>query len=333
VRIYVDESGSFVPGAASSRVCCEAALVVPESVAPSLLSAYSELRSAWTSEAEIKGSSLTNEQTAAALRLLGCYDILVEISAVDVGHQGRAQLNAFRLAQADAIIAELTPRHNANAHEWAHALRDQWLRLSPQLMLQAYALVIVASEVVRAAPNYYAQRSPNELARFDWVLDPKDVKPSRFELTWRQIVCPLLQSMSMREPFARVEGFDYSALTRFFMVTPDYLLPYLPRGRTSPGDGLNLQLVFNESIAFPNSKDDLGLQLADIVASAFAKAMNGKLPPTVFRLLGPLMVEKPRGAPIVRLIALGPGPAVRVGDYHTYVLKALRNRAKPMMMR
>jgi hypothetical protein len=49
-------------------------------------------------------------------------------------------------------------------------------------------------------------------------------------------------------------------------------------------------------------------------------------------LLGPLMIEKPHRAPTARLIALGDGPEITVGDYHTYVLKALRNRAKRMFV-
>jgi len=71
---------------------------------------------------------------------------------------------------------------------------------------------------------------------------------------------------------------------------------------------------------------------ADIVASAFTKAINGKLPPEVFRLLGRIMVAKPHRQPTVRLIVLGAGPQIEVGKYRTYVLGAIRNRAKSMFV-
>jgi hypothetical protein len=47
-------------------------------------------------------------------------------------------------------------------------------------------------------------------------------------------------------------------------------------------------MVVRESVTFPDSKDAPGLQLVDIVASAFTKAMNGKLPAPVLAAARPL---------------------------------------------
>ena len=159
------------------------------------------------------------------------------------------------------------------------------------------------------------------------ILRPKDVKPTRYEQVWQRVVCPLLQTRSLDEPMARIIEFDYSAFDRFNMKMPDHLLPHLPKDRPGgrEGGGVNLRLLLRESVSFPDSRDDPGLQLADIVACAFTKAMNGKLPPTVWRLLGPLMVERPHREPTARLVALGDGPRIRIGDYHTHVLRVLRN--------
>lgn len=334
MRIYIDESGNFIPEAASSRVCCEAALVVPECVATELLGRFVELRASWTSEPELKGSALSDEQTSAALKLLGAYDVLVEIGSLDVGHNPAAQIERFRQGQAKAILAGLTPQHNENSRRWANQLREDWLRLPHQLMVQVYVLVLTLEEVIKVAPNYYAQRLPKELGRFDWILDPKDINPTPFEEVWRKAVCPFLQSISLAEPMMRVDGgpFDYSAFSHFDMPIPAYLRPHV--GEKPGGDEkvLDLGKLFRESVSFPDSKDEPGLQLVDIVASAFTKAMNGKLPPEVFRLFGRVMVEKPHRRPTVRLIALGEGPQIKVGEYHTWVLGAIRNRAKSMFV-
>lgn len=334
MRIYIDESGSFIPEAAPSRVSCEAALVVPECFAPELLGRFVALRSTWTDEPEIKGSSLSDEQTAAALRLLGEYDVLVEIGSLDVGHNPVEQIEKFRQGQAKAILAGLTPQHNENSRRWANELRDEWLRLSPQLMVQVYVLVLTLEDVIKVVPNYYAQRLPNELGRFDWILDPKDIRPTPFEELWRKAVCPFLQSISIAEPIMQVDGgpFDYSAFSHFDMPIPEYLQPHIGENSRSDGKGLDLAKLFRESVSFPDSRDEPGLQLADIVASAFTKAMNSKLPPEVFRLFGRIMVEKPYRQPTVRLIAFGEGPRIEVGKYHTYVLGAIRNRAKSMFV-
>jgi hypothetical protein len=330
VRIYIDESGNFIAGSASTRVCCEAALIVPEDVAGELLGEFVELRRTWTTEPEVKGSALTDQQAIAALTILGKYDVIVEAAAFDAAMHSLAGVRRFQNAAGEGIISGLTPQHNANAHQWAHRLRAEWLELSPQLAMQMYTLILTIEEIIQTAPNYYAQRTPAELARFDWNLDPKDVTPTPFEQVWRQIVCPILQTRSLQRPGARVSEFDYSAFDRFMMPIPDYLTPHLGSRRGNRGTGLNLGMLMGESVAFPDSRDEPGLQLADILASVIAKAMNGKLPPTVWRLLGPLMVEKPAGESLVRLVAFGHGQPVRANQYHAYVLTALRHRAKSM---
>jgi hypothetical protein len=334
MRIYIDESGNFQPGAASSRFCCEAALAIPEAFAPELLERFVAVRKQWTNEPEVKGSALSDEQTTAVLKLLAEYDVIVEIGALDVGVHSSAQIEKFQQGQADGIMNGLTPEHNDNARQWATRLRDDWLALSAQLMTQLYVLVLTLEEVLKYVPNYYAQRLPQELGHFDWVLDPKDIQPTPFEECWRKIVFPLLQSMSIKTPWARVDGgsFDYSAFKHFEMDVPNYLLPHIKTEVPEDGKGLDLGRLFRESLAFPDSKHEPGLQLADIVASAFTKAMNGKLPPEVFRLLGSIMAHKEIGEPPVRLIALGEGPEVALSDYHNYVVNAIRHRTKKFLV-
>jgi hypothetical protein len=332
MRIYIDESGNFQPDAAASRICCETALAIPECVAPELLDRFVALRKEWTDAPELKGSSLSDEQTAAVLKLLGQYEVMAQIDALDVGSHSSAGIRQFQQGQADGITNGITPEHNNNARRWATDLSARWLALPPQLATQLYVLVLTLEDVIQYVPNYYAQRMPEELGHFDWVLDPKDIQPTPFEECWRRIVFPLLQSMSMDSPWARVEGFDYSAFSHFDMDIPGYLLPHLKaKGRKIPDDGKGLDLgrLFRESISFPDSKAEPGLQLADIVASAFTKAMNGKLPPQVWRLLGPILVQRERGNPPIRFVALGDGPNSPSSNYHKYVAVALGNRTKP----
>lgn len=334
MRIYIDESGNFQPDSPSSRICCETALAVPERFAPEVLGRFVEIRKQWTAEPEIKGSVLTDEQTATVLKLIGDYDVIAQIGALDVGAHSADGIRAFQQQQADGITLAITPAHNDNARQWAAQLRERWLALSPQLATQLYVLLMTLEDVIQYVSNYYAQRMPEELGHFDWVLDPKDLKPTPFEECWRQIVFPLLQSMSMDAPWARINGapFDYSAFSRFDMDIPEYLLPHLKeKGRKIPEDGKGLDLgkLFRESLAFPDSKNEPGLQLADVVASVFTKAMNGKLPPPVWRLLGPLLVQKEQRKAPVRFVALGAGPDNDpLSRYHNYVAVALRSREK-----
>ena len=335
MRIYVDESGSFIPDSSPSRVCCVAALAVPECFAPELLRRFTELRATWTSKPELKGSALSDDQAVVALRLLGEYDVVVEICALDVGHQSVEQTESFRQGQARSLLAGLTPKHNANARHFVNQLRKEWLALPHQLMIQMYVLVLLLEEVIKVVPNYYAQRLPLELGHFDWVLDPKDVTLTPFEELWKKIVFPLLQAISLDDPWMSIIGgpFDYSSFSRFNMPIPKYIQPHVRNRERNDGTGLDLGKLFRESLAFPDSQTEPGLQLADIAASTFTKAMNSKLPPEVFRLFGRVMVEKAHRQPTVRLVALGDGPRIKTGEYHTYVLNAIRHRAKRVFVK
>lgn len=333
MRIFIDESGNFIVGGGRSRTCCVAALTVPETVESVLVEEFKGLRSAWSDAPEVKGSALSDEQMSSVLTLLGRHDVVVVATAFDVGYQPVEQLEAFRQGQAQAFVNGLTPQHSQHAHRWARELRTGWLELPLQLMAQMYTLLLTVADVIHLAPSYYAQRLPSELSRFGWVIDPKDLTPTRYEKLWEQIVCPVLQTMSLSEPWRRVEGFDYSRLNRFFEPIPDYLVPHLPKRRAAK-DGLALSLnrVLRESVAFPDSRDEPGLQLVDAVASAITKAMNGKLPAPVWRLLGPLLLQRANRDPVVRPVVFGHGPEIRASDYHRYVLKALTNRCKRMIV-
>jgi hypothetical protein len=193
-------------------------------------------------------------------------------------------------------------------------------------------MMAAIEDVIRWVPNHYAQHLPGEPGRWDWIIDPKDIRATRYETVWPQIVCPIVQSASHRAPFMRIAELDYSAFERFQRDIPDTVHPDL-RGFSPSGDGraTDLNLLMRESVAFPDSRDEPGLQLVDIVAGTFTKAMNQILDARVWRLLGPLMVEPPQGEPAARMAVLGDGPRIAVSDYHQYVLQALTNRAKPYL--
>jgi hypothetical protein len=145
----------------------------------------------------------------------------------------------------------------------------------------------------------------------------------------------MLQTHSLLDPLIEVQEFDYSAFERFWMPVPVHLKHLINDPEDSKG-GLHLGRLLGESIAFPQSEVSPGLQLVDAVANTFTGALNGRLAPDVWRRLGSLLVQRPmrHGRPdvAVRLLALGGGPDPGVTEYHTYVLKALSNRAKPMFL-
>jgi hypothetical protein len=336
VRIYIDESGGFIPGIPASRVSCVAALAVAEKDADALLRRYFELRAAWTTAKEVKGSSLTDDQTLEALSAVAAFDVVAKIVAIDMHLQSVDQIAEFQNGQGDAFVSGLTEVHSTASREWAHNARTDWRSLSPQLAVQMYAMFLALEDFLRDVPNYYAQRLPNELGRFDWYIDPKDVTRARYDELWQRLACPVLQTMSFENPAARVEGFDYSAFDRFEKPLPPYVLKLRPPRPGARSTSPDLKMLLNESVSFPDSRSEIGLQLADIVASALTKAMNGKLSDSVWPVLGSLMIERPRGEPPLRLVGLEPRTSrstkpLRPSEHHQDVLSMLRLFCKPML--
>jgi hypothetical protein len=336
VRIYIDESGGFIPGIPASRVSCVVALAIPEGDAQELLRRYAALRATWTTAPEVKGSSLTDAQTLAALSIVAAFDVVAKIVALDMQFQSVDQIAGFQNGQGDAFISALTEAHSAASREWAHNARADWRSLPPQLAVQMYVMFLTLEEFLRDVPNYYAQRLPPELGRFDWCVDPKDVRIARYDDLWQRLVCPILQTMSLEKPAARVEGFDYSAFDRFEKPLPPYLRSLLPDRPGVRSTSPDLKMVLSESVSFPDSRSEIGLQLADIVASAFTKAMNGKLSERVWPVLGSLMIQRPQGEPPVRFVALGPreprsSDPLRAGEHQRDVLTTLHLFCKPML--
>ena len=189
--IFIDESGNFIVGRGKSRTCCVAALVVPETVESALVEEFRGLKSVWSNAPEIKGSVLSDEQMSSVLTSLGRYDVVVVATAFDVGYQPVEQLEAFRQGQAQAFVNGLTPQHSQQAHRWARELRNGWLELPLQLMAQMLHTAADDRGCDPPCANYYAQRLPIELSRFGWVIDPKDLTPTRYEKLWERIVCPI----------------------------------------------------------------------------------------------------------------------------------------------
>ena len=79
------------------------------------------------------------------------------------------------------------------------------------LYVQAILTIELIANVLQKATLYYAQRKPNELGRFKWVIDAKDEAITPYEDLWSKIVLPFLESRSLSEPIRLLKQADYSA--------------------------------------------------------------------------------------------------------------------------
>jgi hypothetical protein len=339
MHVYIDESGSFItPATPKPKVSCVAALVVPSSKNDELLRDFAQIRSKWgVGTSEVKGSALDEPKIAEVISLLKDYDVIVDICAIDVGSHTEQQVATFKRLQADKLTESLTSRHQPTMVEDVNRHRDYLLRMSNQLFVQAFCVILLIDRVIETATLYYSQRIPQELGAFNWVVDAKDIKITKSEQWWSLMMLPFVETMSINKPMMILDGGDYSHFERFSKTldgVPEHHKDAFDVA-DAPFEADDLKMILQESFKFADSRKDDGLQLVDIVAGTFTRAMNGNLRKEGWENLGALIVR--RRSQSVRMITLNVNPPARgevtvQRNFHGYVVEQIEKRTKSMLV-
>jgi Protein of unknown function (DUF3800) len=341
MEIYIDESGSFLlPAEGAHKMNCVAALMIPSSSRSELFYEFLRLRDRWPANPkETKGRTLDEEQCAAVVVLLERFDVTLEVVGTDMGLYTLEELAAVQADQADGITRNLTPEHAPRLRQELEDLRGRLKHLAPQLFVEFTLLVYLLSESLQIATCFYAQRQPQEVAQFEWIVDAKDRQITPGERMWRTLLLPFLQHEGLRRPHLHLPGADYSGFQRYLVddatVDPllrrslDWLgsLPTAPPGKRT---GVNLRLLFDDHLHFRDSQIDLGLQLADIAASIFTRAYNGNLGSKGWEGLGALMVRKEEPSRHVKL-SVSPGAGIIADHPFAKITERLQAGNKDML--
>jgi hypothetical protein len=311
----MDESGTFVQPRRPNRVSAVGTLVVPDHQAETLFTAFNELTGSWRSGGgEVKGSSLSEIQIAGVIELVGRFDALFDVRGIDMGLHDLARIQTFQDRQATAITAEVTAAHHQSWQEWGAATEERMRRLSPQLFTQCMVTIYLVIDLLQAATIYYVQRFPKELGEFHWRIDPKDKERTELERLWTDVILPMGQTQSTVEPFSTIEGCDYSYFERFYIAREAMPSELAKHVSPNPHDGgLDLKKILLEDLTFPDSKSEPGLQIVDILLSAFCRALNGTLDERGWAMLGRLMTGTQGGRSRLVFLRLDPNEALPGG--------------------
>jgi Protein of unknown function (DUF3800) len=314
MNIYMDEAGAFIPpGSKRSHLySLVLALIVPTATEADLFYQFLRLRDSWPQQkVEIKGSKLAEAQTTEVMRLLADHEAIAEYYAIDMAlHPGHV-IEDIKERQAAALVANLTPEHHPNVVQRLHTHSAAVRAMANPLFVQAFITIELILEIIETAINYFAQRRPEELARFAWTIDRKARTITQMEQLWTTLVLPVGETRSARRPYARVEGFDYSHFSKYELseATADkvkrhleWMRKTLPHASLPPDhvEGINARLLLSEERSFADSRSSLGLQLADIVASTLCRALNGHLQRSGWEGAAKLLIRK-KVAPFIHL--------------------------------
>ena len=313
MNIYLDEAGPFIPPKGSRRYSLVLALVVPSDTQADLFYHFLRLRDSWPQRAvEVKGSKLNEFQTAQVLELLAAHGAIAEYYAIDMTLHPNDVIDDFKERQAAAITANLTPEH-AEALIWGVYEDAEKIRhLANPLFVQAFVSIQLCLDMLDVAMNYFAQRRPEELGRFAWMIDRKDRTVTEMERLWSTLMLPMGESRGAQRPYAMVDGFDYTHFAKYLVdeETADdemkhhlkWMRETLPSSepRTRPLHCIDAKRIWTEERAFEDSKGNLGLQLADIAATTLCRALNGNLQATGWKPISRLLIHK-KTAPFLQI--------------------------------
>lgn len=153
-------------------------------------------------------------------------------------------------------------------------------------------LTSLVDKIQRSAVLYYVQRHPEILESFVWTLDAKNENPTEYEMLWQKVVCNFLQSSTLSSPAVADEDFDYSYMNKFLMNIPENLKEQAKLKRINhKGQGFSLKKIMKNT-TLENSKNSLGLQLADIIITTVRRACNGNLQKKGWNNLGKLTIQR-----------------------------------------
>jgi hypothetical protein len=299
MHIFIDESGTFAQGRNPDAVSVVGALIIPESRLARIEEKYAAIRPDLLKENdEVKGRLLGEADVARVVAMLLRYEVLFEVTAIDLSLHRPEDVVGHQMAQAERVTQHLTEKHSPKIQDHVRNLRRRLEQMPPQLYAQAVTTFSTIRTVLQHATMFYAQRIPKELGAFYWTVDAKDKAGiTDWESWWSVVVAMDLQSRSLSEPFATLEGADYSHFERFHGKFSAYMRTHFK----DEEEGVDGGLLLSEHLKF-SSDTESGLEMVDILTNAIRRALSGRLGKEGWQDIRRLMIH--RKEPYIELVGL-----------------------------
>ncbi|WP_445371615.1 DUF3800 domain-containing protein [Methylomonas sp. HW2-6] len=309
MNIFIDESGSFVNATKPGSWNSIAAYMTPEGDRKHLREIVKGLKRTVGAphNVEVKLNQLTELQYFDFLSRLGALQGVLFSVATDAGLNEIAEITGHQKGQVEKITEHQDKMLHQTARERIQALSEKVAALAPQLYIQLQCQVCLLDNVVRNGVLYFVQRQPKHLGRFRWRIDQKNSSRTEYEKSFVSLTPVFLQTISLSEPMIALKEADYSAFDRFRYSEnerPNYLKETYGIEINDAGPVTNIGMLIQEDLDFVDSKQNLGVQVADLLASGIRRCLrleftNNEL---AAHLLGRLMVQNIRKQPPIRFI-------------------------------
>lgn len=336
--IFVDESGSFASASKRNAWNVIVAYMTPEfeqvHIRKLLLDLKTKTRTNQTQEIKLRHIH-ENDYVDFLLRLGQRQGILFAV-ATDAGETNIDCIMKHRNSQAEEIVKHIDVMRFQSGKVALRNLAARVRCLSPQLYIQLKCQVVLIDSIIRYGVLYFVQRFPEELATFSWRIDQKNSQKTEYEKAFETITPAWLQSFSLEEPMMMLEDADYSPFKRFSYPNgkaPNYLQTVY-RIDVNTSDSTDIGKLLREDLQFVDSKQDTGIQVADLLASGLRRCLREGFSrnEVISRLLGSLMVQGKMNSLPVPLLGFENKNRLVAGN----VARLVRNMgtySKPMLIR
>lgn len=209
---------------------------------------------------------------------------------IDMGLHKLEEIEAHMEGQMQGMSASLTDEHHPNVWETIQRLQNTLSAMKPPQYVQAVMILDLLHRLLDHAKLFYVQRTPAELGNFSWIFDAKgdDSTKNTWEEWWTTLRGPVLQSMAMRKPSARLVGANYRAFEKRYCSTewPDHL----PEREANAPPAMEITKLFQDTRF--SSEVEAGLELADVVANAIRRTVAGRLAKSAWGPLTRLFIAR-----------------------------------------
>ncbi len=307
--IYIDESGSFVCTENPDAWSVVTAYVTYPSQRRKIKKILNKLKikSKKKVSDEVKLKDVNEGNLKWFLQELSNLDGTMFVVATDASVIDNQIIEEHRGNQANKIVEHIDKMHHDSMKEHLRDLSGAVEGLSPQLYLQLMSQFTLINDVINRATLYYSQKRPFSLGCFKWQIDQKNTTKITFEEAFEKMAPAIMQSISLREPFIQLAEGDYRFMEKYLYAedkTPDYL--HTEYGLDKPkGGAFNIGKILRDDMSFVDSKANLGVQIADLLASTARRILRNEFVDNVeiAELLGSLMLQNHKGKNSIQLIS------------------------------
>ncbi|HEY0924230.1 DUF3800 domain-containing protein [Rheinheimera pacifica] len=310
MEISIDESGTFVnKGAKEGSWCVVTAFVMPEIEKRNVREALRQLKvkSGFVYNQEIKLYQLDEQRYFEFIQKLTKTTCTVFSVATDSYFNDDIVVSAHRDAQVRGVANGIPSMKYQGGKDALKLLSEQLKSVSPQLYSQLTCQILLMRAFLERSINYYVQRQPKTLRCFKWRVDGKQMKhKTDFEDAFEKYAPGLLQTFSLEKPVAILDWCDYSSMSEFIYEAgdiPNYLVERFPH--LANETALDIQKIIRKDIEFVDSRYDVGIQIADLLASGLRRLLRAEYADNekAASLLGSLFVQAPEQELPIKLVS------------------------------